>query len=220
MKFKLLMLAAFFTTGSLFAGEAGKLSFVSGQVEVNAGKGWQKAALGATVNEGDKIKSGAKGTVVVSLKSGATLKLKSDSEITLTSTGGSTTIDVSAGGVFSKVDKRQAGQTYQIRAQTMVAAVRGTEFYFSFGKKKKEKADLWLCVNEGQVNVVDSSTSSNVDVNAGEGIIIPTDKAIPKPKAYTWTKKLNWNMDASKGGVEDTSSMKGAYNDLMKMNYD
>lgn len=102
----------------------------------------------------------------------------------------------------------------------MVAAVRGTEFYFAYGNKKKTKADMWLCVNEGKVNVVDSATSSNVDVNAGEGIIIPTDKQIPKPKAYAWTKKLNWNMDAEKGDVEDKTSLKGAYKDLLKNNYD
>lgn len=220
MKLIQFSMASIFATAAVFAGEAGKLSFVSGKVEVNSGAGWQKAALGAVLNQGDKIKSGPKGTVVVSLKSGATLKLKSDTEITLSSVGSSTTVDVSAGAVFSKVDRRQAGQTYQIRAQTMVAAVRGTEFYFSFGKKKKDKSDLWLCVNEGQVNVVDSTTSSNVDVNAGEGIVIPTDKAIPKPKPYAWTKDLNWNMDATKGAVEDKSSMKGAYKDLLKNNYD
>lgn len=218
---KTILLVAVAITGAL-AADAGKLTFVSGQVEVDSGKGWQKAQLGTIVKEADKIKTGAKGTVIISLKSGASLKLKSDSQITLSAVGNATSIDVGAGSVFSKVDRRQAGQTFQIRAQTMVAAVRGTEFYFAYGDKKKgkPKADLWLCVNEGKVNVVDSSTSSNVDVNAGEGIIIPTDKEIPKPKAYTWTKKLNWNMDSSKGDVEDKTNLKGAYKDLLKNNYD
>lgn len=215
----LISLIAIAATASL-AADAGKLTFVSGTVEVNGGKGWQKAALGAVVNEADKVRTGGKGTVIISLKSGATLKLKSDSQITLSAVGTATTIDVEGGSVFSKVDRRTAGQTYKIRAQTMVAAVRGTEFYFAYGQKKKTKSDMWLCVNEGQVNVVDSSTSSEVNVNAGEGIVIPTDKAIPKPKAYKWTKDLNWNMDAEKGAVEDKSSLKGAYKDLLKNNYD
>ena len=214
-----ILVAAALFTGALTA-DAGKLTFVAGQVEVDSGKGWQKAALGTVVNESDKIKTGAKGTVIISLKSGAVLKLKSDSQISLSAVGNATTIDVSGGAVFSKVDRRQTGQSFQIRAQTMVAAVRGTEFYFAYGNKKKDKSDMWLCVNEGKVNVVDSGTSSNVDVNAGEGIVIPTDKQIPKPKAYSWTKKLNWNMDASKGEVEDKSSLKGAYKDLLKNNYD
>ncbi len=215
-----IILIAIAATASLAAADAGKLTFVSGSVEVNGGKGWQKASLGAVVNEADKIRTGGKGTVIISLKSGATLKLKSDSQIVLSAVGTATTIDVEGGSVFSKVDRKTAGQTYKIRAQTMVAAVRGTEFYFAYGQKKKAKADLWLCVNEGQVNVTDSSTKSEVNVNAGEGIVIPTDKAIPKPKPYKWTKDLNWNMDAEKGEVEDKTSLKGAYKDLLKNNYD
>jgi hypothetical protein len=201
--------------------DTGKLAFVSGKVDVTSGgKSWQKAKLGAIVNEGESVRTGANGAVIIVLKSGATLKLKSQSQIKLSEIGNATTIDVSGGSVFSKVDKRQAGQTYRIRAQTMVAAVRGTEFYFAYGQAKKKKADMWLCVNEGQVNVTDSSSASNVDVNAGEGIIIPVGKAIPKPKAYAWIKKLNWNMDASKGAVIGKSSMRGAYKDLLKNNYD
>ncbi|MFZ5629060.1 MAG: FecR family protein [Spirochaetota bacterium] len=203
-----------------FAGEAGKITFLSGQVDVDSGKGWQKANLGATLNESDKIRTGSRGTALINLKSGAVLKMKSDSQIILSQVGNATTVDVEAGALFSKVGKRGNGQSFRIRAQTMVAAVRGTEFYFSYGKKKKAKADLWLCVNEGQVNVTDSATKSEVDVNAGEGIVIPTDKQIPKPRAYTWTKKLNWNMDASQGPVEDKTDLKGAYKDLLRNNYD
>ena len=47
--------------------DAGKLTFVSGQVEIDTGKGWQKAQLGTIVNEADKIKTGAKG-IEVSIK--------------------------------------------------------------------------------------------------------------------------------------------------------
>ncbi|AFM13376.1 FecR family protein [Turneriella parva] len=221
MQSKNLFIAAVALFGTLsLAADAGKLTFVSGQVEIHDGKSWQKAALGALVKENEKIRTGKKGTVIISLKSGAALKLKSDSQIILSAVGASTTIDVESGSIFSKVGKRQPGQTFQIRAQTMVAAVRGTEFYFAFGKKKSDKADLWLCVNEGQVNVVDTSTKSDVNVNAGEGIVIPSSKPIPKPKAYAWTKKLNWNMDAQKGAVEDTTDLKGAYKDLLKHNYD
>jgi ferric-dicitrate binding protein FerR (iron transport regulator) len=204
----------------LFAGEAGKITFLSGQVEVDSGKGWQKANLGAMLNESDKIRTGSRGTVLINLKSGAALKMKSDSLVVLSQVGNATTVDVETGALFSKVGKRSNGQSFRIRAQTMVAAVRGTEFYFAYGKVKKGKADLWLCVNEGQVNVTDSATKSDVNVNAGEGIIIPTDKQIPKPKAYAWTKKLNWNMDASQGPVEDNTDLKGAYKDLLRNNYD
>lgn len=211
---------ALFFSRSLFATEAGKITFLIGQVEIDAGKGWQKANLGAVLKETDKIRTGSRGTVLINLKSGATLKMKPDSQIVLGQTGSDTTIDVETGAIFSKVTQRTQGQSFRIRAQTMVAAVRGTEFYFAYGKKKKDKADLWLCVNEGQVHVTDSATQSDVTVNAGEGIVIPTDKKIPKPRPYAWTKKLNWNMDASQGNIEDNTDLKGAYKDLLRNNYD
>lgn len=217
---KVLMLAVLLAPACLSAAEAGKITFVSGQVDLDSGKGWQKASLGTPVSEADKVRTGVRGTVVISLKSGALLKLKADSQIILSQVGDDTTIDVESGALFSRVGKRRNGNFFRIRAQTMVAAVRGTEFYFAYGKKKKTKADLWLCVNEGQVNVTDSATKSDVDVNAGEGIVIPTDKQIPKPKAYNWTKKLNWNMDASQGPVEDRTDIKGAYRDLLRNVYD
>ncbi len=205
---------------ALIAAEAGKITFATGKVEVERAGKWQKVALGATVNEAEKLRTGNTGTAIVTLRTGAALKLKPDSIIVLSTVDSGTTIELQGGAVFAKVDKKKAGQTFEIRAQTTVAAVRGTEFFFSYGKKAKDKSDLWLCVNEGLVNVVDSGTRSEVNVAAGEGIIVPTDKQIPKPKAYGWTKKLNWNMDASQGGVEDKSNMKGAYSDLIKQNYD
>lgn len=217
---KIMMLSLLLEPAFLFAAEAGKITFLTGQVDIDSGKGWQKASLGSTLNESDKIRTGSRATVLINLKSGAVLKMKSDSQIILSQVGNATTVDVDAGALFSKVDKRSNGQSFRIRAQTMVAAVRGTEFYFAYGKKKKAKADLWLCVNEGQVNVTDSATQSEVNVNAGEGIVIPTDRQIPKPRAYAWTKKLNWNMDASQGPVEDKTDLKGAYKDLLRNNYD
>lgn len=209
-----------FSGAALAAVEAGKITFTTGKVEIERGGKWQKATLGATVNETEKLRTGNNGTAVVMLKTGAALKLKPETIIALSSVDSRTTIELQSGSVFSKIDKKKAGESFEIRAQTTVAAVRGTEFFFSYGKKAKDKADLWLCVNEGRVNVADSATQSEVNVNAGEGIIVPTDKQIPKPKAYAWTRKLNWNMDAAKGSVEDKSNMKNAYSDLLKQNYD
>jgi ferric-dicitrate binding protein FerR (iron transport regulator) len=219
--FKVLVISVLGVSGAaLPAADAGKITYATGKVEIERAGKWQKATLGATINEAEKLRTGNNGTAIVMLKTGATLKLKPDTIIAMSSVNTETTIELQGGAVFAKVDKKKAGQIFEIRAQTTVAAVRGTEFFFSYGKKAKDKSDLWLCVNEGRVNVVDSDTKSEVDVNAGEGIIIPTDKAIPKPKAYAWTRKLNWNMDATKGGIEDKSNMQGAYSDLLKQNYD
>ncbi|MBX3327695.1 MAG: FecR domain-containing protein [Nitrospira sp.] len=217
LKISLLMLVS---AASLMAADAGKIAFISGGAEVSRAGKWQKLTLGAAVNETEEVRTGKTGTLIIALRSGAALKLKPETTLTVAAADSKTVIELQGGSVFARVDKRRAGQTFEIRAQTTVAAVRGTEFFFAYGKKEKTKSDLWLCVNEGRVNVTDGTTQSDVDVNAGEGIVVPTQKQIPKPKAYAWTKKLNWNMDASKGGVEDKSSLKSAYSDLMKQNYD
>ncbi|MBS0617355.1 MAG: FecR domain-containing protein [Spirochaetes bacterium] len=218
----LLSIAAALVAISALSAEGGKLTFVIGRVDIDKGSGWKKAAAKTALDEADKIRTGANSTAIIHLKSGATLKLKAHSQVTLQSIGNATVVDVSEGAVFSKINRREANQTFQIRAQTIVAAVRGTQFYFTYGKRERDnaKADLWLCVNEGKVNVTDSATASNVNVNAGEGIIIPTDKKIPKPKPFEWTKKLNWNMDAAQGDVVDKTTLKGAYRNLERNNYD
>ncbi|HNL11038.1 MAG TPA: FecR domain-containing protein [Turneriella sp.] len=119
-----ILVATLLAPAFAFAGEAGKITFLSGQVDVDSGKGWQKANLGATLNESDKIRTGSRGTALINLKSGAVLKMKSDSQIILSQVGNATTVDVEAGALFSKVGKRGNGQSFRIRAQTMVAAVR------------------------------------------------------------------------------------------------
>lgn len=92
----------------------------------------------------EKVRTGKKGTVIISLKSAA-LKLKSDPQITSSAVGTSTTIDVDKRLDFFKSRQTPARTNLSIsRAQMMVAAVRGTEFYFADGKQKLQKADLWL----------------------------------------------------------------------------
>jgi hypothetical protein len=200
--------------------EAGKVLFISGNVSIHRGESIISSKLGMNIEIADQIKTDDRGSIVIVLRTGAQFKLKPNSSITITDAGRNTIVDVQSGGLFTKVEKRSANQKFIVRAQTMVAAVRGTEFFFAYGKSKGDKSDLWLCVNEGLVNVLDTSTVSNVDVKQGEGIIIPTDKAIPKPKSYAWTKKLNWNMNASTGSVLDESDLNKAYGDLRKQNYD
>jgi hypothetical protein len=60
-------------------------------------------------------------------------------------------------------------------------------------------------------------------VHAGEGVLIPTKAegaSITPPKAYDWTKNLNWKMDPAEGDVEDQSSLDSAYQSLLKSQYD
>lgn len=222
MKIKLIVLATLLTILNfpLFSASAGKITFAVGTVELYRSGRWQQVGKSQVLQPKDKIRAGKKATAILQLSSGATLKLKPGTELELSQVGKDTEIKVEDGAVFSKVIRKNEGETFKIRARTMVAAVRGTEFFFSYGERSKAKADLWLCVNEGLVNVTDAASKSEVDVKAGEGIFIPGGKAITPPKEYEWTKTLNWNMDPKQGDVKDTNSIKGAYKNLSKQNYD
>ena len=190
--------------------------FTKGKVEVKIKNKWKKARIGMRLGQRDEIRTGKRSTALIKFKRGTRLKLRQNSQIALSRLSGSEniTLNLRRGGVFSKVDKRRAGEKYRIRTPTSVAGVRGTEFFFSYGEKKKDA--LWLCVNEGKVNV--KTDKSDVDVKEGFGVAIE-DKAVSDPAALKWTQKLNWNMNADTGKIEDYTTIKEDYS-VLDADYD
>ena len=77
---------------------------------------------------------------------------------------------------------------------------------------------VWLCVNDGTVEVAIAGTDDSVLVNEGEGINILGGKELTDPEAYAWTKDLNWNTDPSAGNVKDETSLESAYDKGQKSN--
>ena len=98
--------------------------------------------------------------------------------------------------------------------------MRGTEFFVAYGRTIEDEPDLWLCVNEGAVEVSVPSTGQSVVVEEGEGINILAGLRTTEPKFYPWTLELNWNFDAESGGVFDDTDLDGAYADLLNQDYD
>ena len=101
-----------------------------------------------------------------------------------------------------------------------MAAVRGTEFFVAFGRQVEAEPDVWLCVNEGAVEVALTDGGDPVLVNEGEGINILAGSRITDPKFYAWTEDLNWNTDPEAGDVTDATDLDGAYADLRNFDYD
>jgi hypothetical protein len=83
-----------------------------------------------------------------------------------------------------------------------------------------QQPDLWLCVNEGAVDVSIPETGQSVVVNEGEGISIVGGVKLTQPRFYPWTRGLNWNFDTSSGDVEDKTDLNQAYDDLLDQDYD
>ena len=102
----------------------------------------------------------------------------------------------------------------------MVAGVRGTEFFVAYGRTVDIEPDIWLCVNEGSVDVAIVKTGESVIVNEGEGINILAGNMLTTPEFYTWTEDLNWNTDPDSGSVLDDTNLDSAYSDLLDQDYE
>lgn len=194
------------------------LSFYEGDVLIERDSEQLSAEFGMELFEADLIRTEKSSLAILELAHGRTVKLREDSSLLLENLSRKTSVELKSGSVFSKVDRLLNGQ-FNVHTESVVAGVRGTEFFMAFGETIDEKADLWLCVNEGSVEVSLSESGESVLVNEGEGINIPGSAILTSPEAYEWTKELNWNTDPSQGNVKDTTDLKGAYSDLLDQDY-
>jgi len=198
------------------------LAYVAGAVTVETKAGSRPGRRGEALADGDAVASGPGATAVIALADGSKLKLKESSRIALTLPGSrapTTDVLLSLGGVFAKVAKRLPGAEFRVRTPTAVAAVRGTRFFTAYGRAREKSRDLWVCVDEGRVDVNTDAAPKALGVPAGKGVLIKSGLDLTKPQAYDWTKKLNWNMDPDAGAVEDKTDLDSAYADLLDQDY-
>lgn len=204
---------------------AASLAFAAGPVTVESKAGSHTGKKGEPLADGDAVATGPGATALVALADGSRIKLKETSRVVLTlprAKAPATSILLTLGGVFAKVTKRAAGSEFRVRTPTAVAAVRGTRFFTAYGrevKNAKGARDLWVCVDEGVVDVGTDSAAKALPVPAGKGVLIKSGLDLTKPQAYDWTKKLNWNMDPDAGTVEDKTNLDAAYSDLLDQDY-
>ncbi len=139
---------------------------------------------------GDVIKV-HKGSLLVLKSSQETLKIMHDTVITPREDKDGTIIEMIKGSVVAQVTKKN----FKVKTSSTSFGVRGTQFFV----QANGPDDQWMCVNEGVVNVTVASKS--IDVPAGKGVFVDK-KSISNPKAYKWTKGINWKMDAKEGSLE------------------
>lgn len=192
-----------------------KVSFVKGDVSVNG----KAASIGQNVSQGSRVKTGKKGHAVVELGTGREIKLDPSTSIRVarvTSKKKPITINLDRGGMIAKIKKGRKGKGFVIRTKSATMGVRGTHFYAAVAKKK----DVWMCVNEGSVEIKDNKSGQKVVVPEGKGVFAPLGKKITKPRPFAWTKKINWNMDPKSGDVKNEISIDANYDDLEDLDYD
>lgn len=193
----------------------GKINHVRGEVTLTSQGKTTTAVPGTTVSSGDNIKTGLKSFAIITMDDGATFKLGIKTDLSIPNDN---SVNLNAGSLFSKVSKQKPNQQFKVRTPAAVIGVRGTEFFTSYGQSEDKKSDVWMCVNEGSVEVTSTKGKKAVVVNEGEGVVIPVGQEVTPPKKYAWTKKLNWNLDPAKGEVENNIEIK--YENLLKEDYD
>jgi hypothetical protein len=218
-----LLLAGVLLASPAFA-QDGIVEYVEGDAWITRGNEVFAADFGEPIMHLDHIETGPDGAVVVRLANQSQVKLRENSSIVIGQSGGGVDVQLQSGGVFARVVRAAAAAggrpSFRITTPTVVAGVRGTEFFVAYGRTIEDEPDLWLCVNEGTVEVSIPSTGQMTLVEEGEGINILSGVRATDPRFYSWTTDLNWNFDPSQGTVADDTDLDGAYSDLLDQDYD
>ncbi len=196
-----------------------QLVYLQGDVSVRRGSRSITPDIGAQLQQGDLVVTGAAATAILMLNGNTQVKMREKTEFRIDSLGADTTLSLDRGGLFSNIIGKLQGH-FSLRTGSVIAGVRGTEFFMAYGKTIDSSPDIWLCVNRGTVAVTVEGTDQSVDVTEGEGINVLSGLRITPPRSYAWTKKLNWNMDPGQAPVQDSTNLNQAYSDLLNQDYD
>ncbi|HUX14087.1 MAG TPA: FecR family protein [Spirochaetia bacterium] len=206
-----------FNTLPLFS--QAELVYEQGTVTVRRGNSTLTPDMGTALEQGDLVSTGPAATAVIRLNATTEVKMREQTDFRIENLGTDTTLNLERGGLFSSIVGKLQGR-FSVRTGTVVAGVRGTEFFVAYGKTVDKAPDIWLCVNRGTVAVSVEGSKQEVDVPAGKGINVLAGLKITPPKQYAWTRKLNWNMDPNAAPVKDTTNLNQAYTDLLNQDYD
>ena len=214
------MLAA---TIAAVAGQ-GSIVYLEGDVVVRPQSGGELyAQLGDSVSAGDVVETLDDGYAIIELNDRSSLKLRENTTLVVDSLSDEAAVTLRSGSVFARVQRTAGaitGRAFEIRTPSVVAGVRGTEFFVAYGRTIEDVPDLWLCVNKGLVEVAVPSTGASALVAEGEGINILSGSRVTDPRFYAWTRELNWNFDPGSGDVYDDTDLDQAYGDLLDQDYD
>ncbi len=151
----------------------GEIEYVEGEVTLSrGGKSLGDLNIGDEVQVDDFIKTGADGVAVIALNRSTgmrgTLSVKSKSAVYVRmsqdSSGPKSTLELVAGQIGSKVSKLSGSPTLQVKTDTAVMGVRGTEF----GVSTSVSGNVVIFCTEGAVETTDGE--STMQVSAGKAV--------------------------------------------------
>lgn len=145
------------------------------------GKDWQTAKRGEILSTGDKVKTGNKSLAIVKFKDNSLVRVREQSELTVTGDlRGSTfskSVKVDDGAVGFNIRKQKPDEEFRFTSPTSVASIRGTGGMFT-----SRNAQDTLTVVEGAVVLTNNKSSASVEVKAGfTGISSPDGTIETRP---------------------------------------
>jgi hypothetical protein len=208
--------------GTVAGAQDGRIEYVEGDVWIETDGRRAVADFGMELSEGDLVVTGTDGVAVVTVTEGSQIKLRENTVVAIDTRTTSGSVDLRQGGIFARVRQAATGESrsFSVRTPTVVAGVRGTEFFVAYGRTIESLPDVWLCVNEGSVEISILDRDESTVVNEGEGVNILSGTRATDPRFYPWTTDLNWNFDPSEGEVRDSTDLDAAYGDLLDQDYD
>jgi len=212
---KLSLLISILITSS-FA-QDGKVMFVKGKAFVNKAEVKGKFEF----KYGDTFSTGKDSMAIIKINPGLQIKLKANSILEIekpkrNKKGKTFSYALNAGEIFIQAQKSKVNK-HNFKVRDSVMGIRGTQFFIS--DRNEGEKNIWMCVNEGAVEVSVADNKKTVLVKAGEGIQI-NSKKLPKVKQYKWTNDLNWLMEGTFDEMKDLTDIQNINYDLESMNYD
>ncbi len=138
--------------GQIATGQA-VLTSMHGDVQVRHGAGgYAPAKLNEVLRPGDGVKTGASSRAEISVGEGGYVRMAANSQVLITAldSGGSTSFQALAGGLWVTLEKALGGSgTFEVRMPSAVASVKGTVFRCEVA----EDATSETYVYEGSVDV-------------------------------------------------------------------
>lgn len=150
----------------------GTIDFIDGEVSVlSTGADWRNAELGDEVRTADSIRTGKGASCDVGFGPFGLIRLGADSTVEiktvlLSSERKVASVRLAAGSVACKVAKLSGNDRFEVRTQSAVCGVRGTEFLV----KEQPGRPTRVAVREGSVAVLPPSFDADeLEAAAGSG---------------------------------------------------
>jgi hypothetical protein len=204
--------------------QAATLVYTTGDIQIKRAdqvRTFSPNEVPVPMRQGDLIRTSPRSTAIIQFPDETSVKINPDSIVSLRQIRENRRqFYISQGTMMARVTHLSTGDKFHVVTPSVVAGVRGTQFFIGSAGTEEEPSDLWLCVNDGVVEVESVDSGDKVEVKRGEGVFVEKGQSITDPQEYEWTSELNWNMDPNAGSVEERIRLDDLYTDLLDYDYD